>query len=228
MLNNIICEYAGRPVLESQRVLGGRLQRLASTLVGKPSVWLVFIVTLFSLPILRSIDSERDLSRLERPVLGVVRDFTLRDQNDSDFGTAELRGRIWVASFTAIACEPTCLQSQRMLTQMAELRHRTRNLGDAIRHVTFRVDPERDTGEPWRALSATYRARGGTWRFVSGSPDRVSDVLRDFPIAEGTSETRVALVDGNLQIRGYYDLADEAALPVLLRDIGLLISVGGP
>jgi protein SCO1/2 len=213
-------------MLVSQRALGARFQGLASTLAGKPIVWLVFIVTMFAWPILRSIHAERGLSR-DRPVLGRVRDFTLRDQNSGELGAVELRGRIWVASFTATDCEPTCVQSQRMMTRMAEIRHRTRNLGDAVRLVTFTVDPDRDTAARMFDLSARYRASRGTWRFISGSPARVRDVLRDFQITEGVPQTRVALIDGTLHIRGYYDLADEAALPVLLRDIGVLLSLEG-
>lgn len=210
----------------TQRVSGARVQVLAASLAGKPVFWLLFIVGMFCVPILRSIGAERGLPR-HRPVLGTVRDFTLGDQNGGELGMAELRGRLWVANFTSIECAPWCAQSERMMTKMDEVRHRTRNLGDAIRLVTFTVDPERDTAERMRELSASYRAGHGSWRFVSGPPSRVRDVLRDFRVTEGTPQTRFALVDGNMLIRGYYDLADEAALGLLLRDVGLLLSVDG-
>jgi protein SCO1 len=213
-------------MLASPRALGARLQMLASALAGKPIVWLVFIVAMFTWPILRSIRAEGGLPG-SRPVLGLVRDFTLRDQNGVELGAAELRGRLWVASFTAIECEPTCAETRRVMAKMDELRHRTRNLGDTIRLLTFTVEPDRDTAGRMSALSATYRASHGTWRFVSGPPPRVRDVLRDFQVTEGTPETRLALVDGNMLIRGYYDVADKAALALLLRDVGLLLSLGG-
>jgi protein SCO1/2 len=213
-------------MLLSRRALAARFQVLASALVGRPMFWLVFIVTMFSWPILRSIHAERALPG-HRPVLGRVRDFTLRDQNGGELGAAELHGRIWVASFTAIDCAPTCVQCQRVLTKMAEVRHRTRNLGDAIRLVTFTVVPERDTAERMFELSASYRSSRGAWRFVSGPPPLVSDVLRDFQVAAGVPQTRLALVDTNMRIRGYYDVLDEAAVGALLRDVSLLLSPGG-
>jgi protein SCO1/2 len=185
---------------------------------------------MFTWPILRSILAERDLPRnlpQNRPVIGSVRAFTLRDQNGDELGSAELRGRIWVASFTAVDCAPLCDQSRRVLARMAEVRHRTRNLGDAIRLVTFTVDPVRDTPERMLELSAAHRARSGVWRFVSGPPAQVSDLLRDFHIVERTPQTRLILVDGNMAIRGYYDADDEAAVGLLLRDVGLLLSLGG-
>jgi protein SCO1/2 len=194
-------------------------------MVDKPIFWMVFIAAIFTWPILRSIHAEHDLPR-HRPVLGLVRDFTLRDQSGGEFGAAELRGRLWVASFAASECEPWCAQSQQVMTRMGEVRHRTRNLGDAVRLVTFTVDSERDTPERMLELATAYRASRGNWRFVSGAPARVRGVLRDFQVAEGTPQTRSALVDGKMQIRGYYDLADEAALDLLLRDVGLLLSLG--
>ena len=112
------------------------------------------------------------------------------------------------------------------MTAMAEVRHRTRNLGDAIRLVTFTVDPDHDTPDHMRQLSATYRARSGVWRFVSGPAGQVRDVLHDFAIAEGTPQTRIVLVDTNMAIRGYYDADDEAAIGLLLRDVSLLLSLG--
>jgi protein SCO1/2 len=205
---------------------GARFQMLVSALAAKPIIWLVFVVTMFTWPILRSIQSERELPE-RRPVLGRVRDFTLRDQNGGALGTAELRGRIWVASFTATECEPACAEARHVLGKMEELRHRTRNLGDTIRLVTFSVDPDRDTAERMLELAATHRASRGPWRFVSGPRSPLREVLSDFHVAEGLPQTHLALVDGEMRIRGSYDLADDAALHVLLRDIGLLLSLGG-
>ena len=213
-------------MLVSRRARGARFQALASALVGKPIFWVAFIITMFTWPIVRSIHAQRALP-LNRPFLGLVRDFTLRDQNGGELGPAELRGRLWVASFTAVECEPTCAQTRRVMAKMGELRHRTRNLGDAIRLVTFTVDPEHDTAEAMLGLSATHRASHGTWRFVSGPPARVRDVLHDFQVVEGTPQARLALVDGDMRIRGYYDFADDDTLAHLLRDVSLLLSPRG-
>jgi protein SCO1/2 len=212
-------------MLVFQRALSAHIQRLASTLAGKPIFWLAFIVTMFTWPILRSIRAERGMLH-SRPVFGLVRDFTLRDQSGGELGATELRGRLWVASFTTAECEPTCIESRSALAKMAEVRHRTRNLGDAIRLVTFTVAPNRDAAAQLTELSAAYRASRGTWRFVSGPPARMEGVLRDFHISEGMPQRRLALVDGDMLIRGDYDLTDESALDALLRDVSLLLSIG--
>jgi hypothetical protein len=55
----------------------------------------------------------------------------------------------------------------------------------------------------------------------------VRSLLEDFRVAERTPQTRFVLVDPAMQIRGYYDLADDEAMNLLLRDIGLLLNRGG-
>ena len=209
------------------RALGGRLQRTASTLAGKPFFWLAFIVTLFTWPISRSLRAVRDLPREQRPVLGLVRDFTVREPSGGELDAAELHGRVWLASFSASDREPTHLESQRTLTRMAEVRHRTRNLGDAFRLVTFTVAPDRELSAEPSVLSADHRSRGGSWRFVSAERASMRDILHDFQVGDGARPGRVALVDGAMRIRGYYDLADEDGVDVLLRDVSRLLSLGG-
>jgi cytochrome oxidase Cu insertion factor (SCO1/SenC/PrrC family) len=205
---------------------GARLQALAAALAGRPLFWILSLAILFSWPIVRAIRAERALPE-KRPVVGAVRDFVLTDQNGDRFGAGELRGRVWVASFTAIQCAPMCGQASRMMKKASEIQHRTRNMGDAFRLVTLPADPERDTPARMSEYSTTYRASLRTWRFVSGPPAQVRSLLDDFGVAERTPQTRFVLVDPAMQIRGFYDLADDEALDLLLRDIGLLISRGG-
>jgi cytochrome oxidase Cu insertion factor (SCO1/SenC/PrrC family) len=207
-------------------VTSSRIQALAASLAGKPILWLAFIVVMFSWPVVRSIRAERDLSRPPAP-LGLVRDFTLRDPSGSELGAPELRGRLWLASFITGTREATDAPAPRVLTRMAEVRHRTRNLGDAFRLLTFTVGPEREAAAQALELSFTQRAAHGSWRFVSGPPAALRQVLRDFHVSESTPQTRVALVDGHMSIRGFYDLVDDAAVALLLRDVSRLLAPQG-
>jgi protein SCO1 len=203
---------------------GARLQALAAALAGRPLFWILSVAILFAWPIVRSIQAERALPR-RHPVVGHVRDFGLTDQNGDHFGPGELRGRVWVATFTAIQCAPMCAQTSRMMKLASEIQHRTRNVGDAFRLVTLTADPERDTPARMSDYSTSFRASRRTWRFVSGPPGQVRSLLEDFRVAERTPQTRVVLIDPAMQIRGFYDLADDEALDLLLRDIGLLINL---
>jgi protein SCO1 len=205
---------------------GARLQALAAALAGRPLFWILSVAVLFAWPIVGAIQADRALPQ-KRPVVGRVRDFVLTDQNGDRFGAGELRGRVWIASFTAIECAPMCAQTSRMMKKASEIQHRTRNMGDAFRLVTLTADPERDTPARMSHYSTAYRVSRRTWRFVSGPPDQVRSLLEDFQVAERTPQTRFVLVDPAMQIRGFYDLADDEALNLLLRDIGLLINRGG-
>lgn len=205
---------------------GARLQAVAAALAGRPLFWIFLVAILFAWPIVRAIHAERALPQ-KRPVVGHVRDFVLTDQNGERFGAGELRGRVWVASFTVIQCAPMCAQASRMMTKASEIQHRTRNMGDAFRLVTLTADPERDTPARMSDYSTAYRASRRTWRFVSGEPDQVRSLLVDFGVAERTPQTRFVLVDSAMQIRGLYDLADDEAMNLLLRDVGLLLNRGG-
>jgi cytochrome oxidase Cu insertion factor (SCO1/SenC/PrrC family) len=209
----------------SSRGPGARLQALAAALTGRPLFWILSVAILLAWPIVRAIQAERELPR-KRPVIGRVRDFALTDQNGDRFGAGELRGRVWVASFTAIQCAPMCAQASRMMKKASDIQHRTRNMGDAFRLVTLTADPEHDTPARMSAYSTAYRASRRTWRFVSGPAAQVRSLLEDFQVAERAPQTRFVLVDPAMQIRGYYDLADEEAVDLLLRDIGLLINRG--
>jgi cytochrome oxidase Cu insertion factor (SCO1/SenC/PrrC family) len=209
----------------AQRAIAHHVQSLAATLAAKPVFWLAFIGALFSWPILRAIDAEHQLPE-RQATLGVVRDFTLRDQAGAGLGTTELRGRVWLATFTTIGRETAGAPSPNAMLKLEEVRHRTRNLGDAFRLLTFTLDPDLDTTQHMRELSLTHRASHGSWRFVSGPPAGVREVLRDFRISEGSPHSFAALVDGNMAIRGHYDLARDDAVPLLLRDISLLVPPG--
>jgi len=98
-----------------------------------------------------------------------VPSFELTDQDGHAFGSAELQGRVWVASFLFTSCSQAC---PTLSGQLANLRRRTARHGDRFEVVSITVDPETDTPERLRA----YRARFGEpsqWTLLTGSPDDV-------------------------------------------------------
>lgn len=98
-------------------------------------------------------------------------DFSLIDQAGAAVDDDDLRGTVWVASFVFTHCTDVCPAiSGRMARLAAELR-REGVLGDAVRLVSFTVDPERDSPE---VLAAYARGFGGLppaeWAFLTGTP----------------------------------------------------------
>ena len=200
------------------RQSGGRwIARAAAS----PLVWVLAIAFMFSWPIVRSIRAAADLPD-RRPVIGTVPDFTLIDQNGEPVDAASLRGRVWIASFTASDCTHIC---PAMLDQMSKVQHRVRGLGQSIKLVTFTNDPRRDTPERFAALADKHRVSPRIWAFATGDPSQVEIALGAFGVA-AAPQTRFFLVDREMKIRGYYDLSDREAQDLLVRDAGLLVNRG--
>jgi protein SCO1/2 len=158
------------------------------------------------------------------PVLGTVPPFSLTERTGAPLGSEDLTGRVWVADFVFTRCPDVC---PALTARMARLQDRFGTGADAVRLVSFSVDPVHDTPEVLR----TYAERTGArpeWLFVTGPRDRVAALLRDgFKVAwadDGpttspiTHSDRFVLVDRRLGIRGYYHGSDQDDLERLARD----------
>lgn len=161
------------------------------------------------------------------PAYGAVPAFFLIDQQRETVTEASLRGRVWVADFIFTSCPGQCLLMTDRITSLQ------RALPDAgLRFVSFSVDPERDTPE---ALAAYAQRHGGDvrWRLLTGERGVIQRLSQDgFKLtasggADGIAHsTRLILVDGAGAIRGYYEVADPAAMARLRRDAARLLESG--
>jgi protein SCO1/2 len=164
------------------------------------------------------------------PVLGVVPPFTLTDQLGQPFSPAALGAVPFVADFVFTSCAEIC---PRMTEEMARLQTYIVNRGLPTRLVSISVDPERDTPERLRDYATRFHARPERWHFLTGKTQEVQDaVVRGFqqtmsrekdPTAQDgftiLHGTRFVLVDGKLQIRGFYDPGDAQAMARLRSDL---------
>jgi protein SCO1/2 len=191
--------------------------RAAST----PWTWIAIIGFMFAWPLVRSIQAASHLPP-QRPHLGEVPAFGLVDQRLEPLGAAELRGRVWIASFTYASCDAICPD---MVETMSRVQHRVRGLGQSIKLVTFSVQPRRDTPERFADYAAKHRASPRIWGFATGAPDQVGLVMEAFDVT-AAPQTRFFLVDRDMQIRGTYDMTDAASEDLLVRDAGLLVNRG--
>ena len=105
--------------------------------------------------------------------------------------------------------------------------------------VSFTVDPETDTPPILAKYADKYAADPNRWWFLTGSEKEIYDlIVNGFhlvaqdnsgqPLADGqfkvTHSTNLALVDGDGNVRGYYDggWAEYRGRADLLRDIKTL------
>jgi protein SCO1 len=176
---------------------------------------------------------ERGAQRL--PALGKVPAFSLLSSGGAALSQADLAGSIWVADFIFTHCPGLCpVLSGRMAKLQGALAHDGQ---DAVRLVSFTVDPANDTPPVLSTYAKALRADPQRWLFVTGERSALHTLIgQGFHLAvaergedentdgEGliTHSDRFVLVDRDLQIRGYYHGTEEDSLKQLQRDIATL------
>lgn len=146
------------------------------------------------------------------PELGTVPAFALTDQDGSPLGSAELRGRPWVAAFMFTRCPTICPRITRL---MRELQIEAKARGVKLRLVSFSVDPDNDTPPVLRAYAEKYGVDLSSWSFVTGDLRVVQKTAVDgfkMALESGPSSapesilhgSHLVLVDAELRLRGYY------------------------
>ena len=150
----------------------------------------------------------------ELPSLGALPAFALTDQDGKRLGSAELRGKVWVAAFMFTRCPTICPRITRRMREL-QVEAAARKLDVTL--VSFSVDPEHDTPEVLREYARKYQAEPASWRFLTGdlevvrktAVDGVKMALEgkadpnkpDYGILHGTY---LVLIDRELRLRGYY------------------------
>lgn len=164
------------------------------------------------------------------PVLGEVPGFRLVADDGSAFDASKLAGRPWLASFLFTSCPGPC---PRLVERLKAVRAEVP--AGRLAFVSFSVDPETDTP----AVLAEYKrargiAAGDAWTFVTGPPAEVLTLVKkgfltgvessSSPETEGAviHGTRVALVDAQRRIRGFYSTESDDDLARLRRDVEAL------
>jgi protein SCO1/2 len=212
---------------------GNRLHELVSRLVARPLFWLALLAIPAAWPLIWSLKTPVPP---KLPVLATLPTFRLTDQAGRPFGSKELEGRAWVASFIFTRCATIC---PNITAKMTRIQDRTRNLGSAFHLVSFSVDPEFDTPERLQAYARAHHASPRLWSFVTGPEGEVKDaVVNGLKVAMGREKgddgrydgifhgSHLVLVDQRGRVRGYYDSDDVDVVDRVTRDAGLLANRG--
>ena len=160
----------------------------------------------------------RPLLRIEPdspPVLRQLPEWRLVDQDGEAFGSADLAGEAYVASFVFTRCATVC---PRLTSEVSRLQRRYREEGvEGVRLVSFSVDPEHDTPTHLLGYAASRGLDLERWSFVTGAEEAMRSVVLDgfaLPMGERLDldgglvdvahTTRLVLVDRAGGIRGDY------------------------
>lgn len=176
---------------------------------------------------LLALKASRSAPRPALPDYGALPSFTLTNQDALAFGTDQLIGRVWIANFIFTRCPTICPVFTR---KMVQVQSNTSPGGDAVRLVSFSVDPDFDQPPILKAYAEKHRADPKRWTFLTGRPDDlkrvVIDGLKQAMGREGPADdlnsifhgTHFVLVDQSGHIRGYYRSEDDGVLERLSAD----------
>lgn len=112
------------------------------------------------------------------PVIGAAPRFTLRRESGKPFASDELRGKVAAVTFIYATCRDTC---PVLTSKMVALQRRLGpDFGRRVGFVAITVDPVVDTPEALRRYAEAHGADPAGWAFLTGTPEEISGVVRDF------------------------------------------------
>lgn len=157
---------------------------------------------------------------------GALPEFTLTERSGKTVQLADLRGKVWVASFTFTRCAGACGQIQETMARLQ---------GDlagerGFLQVSISVDPEHDTSELQREYAKSRGAQEERWWFLTGKRDQIYPLIQQGfkltvyqtegparkPGFEVEHTPKVAVVDRRGHVRGYFDgrQMDDTGAPI--------------
>src|SRR5437879_7865741 len=159
---------------------------------------------------------------------GTVPEFVLLNQDGKNFGSAQLRGKIWIADFIYTTCPGPCPMISSRMSELQKPLEKT-----DVHLVSFSVDPDKDTPQVLRSYAEKWQAEPGRWDFLTGLKSAIYKLSHDsfkLAVSDGSdaqgipfNRTRMVFVDRYGHIRGYYDAAEPETITKLVADTNHLL-----
>lgn len=164
------------------------------------------------------------------PVVKQLPDFELTERSGKTVRLADLKGRVWVADFFYAACPGPC---PMIAARLGKLQDDVLKMDNVVL-VSISTQPEKDTVEVLRQYAEKFHASPDRWLFLTGEKARIYALAnsgflltaveqpdsRDNPVMHST---KLALVDKNGNIRGFYNGETDESSPQILNDIRRLL-----
>jgi protein SCO1/2 len=162
---------------------------------------------------------------------GVISDFTLTEASDKPVTLADLRGKVWIASFIFTHCAGQC----PIMTHHLALAQRDLPAREDLKLVSISVDPDRDTPAVLTKYAEQHRADRSRWWFLTGDKGVIRRLAMEtfkLPVEDNPGRedepilhsSKFVLVDRTGAIRGYYDGLDVDTIQQLVRDTRRLLA----
>ena len=153
-----------------------------------------------------------------------VPDFSLIDKNGKPVTLADLKGQVWVANFFFTSCPAQCPAMNMRMGQI----QRALPDGAAAKLVSITVDPDNDSPEVLADYAKTFHAKDDRWLFLTGDKQAIIRLAKEgfkLPAGENPNDhsLRLALVDRDGRIRGYFNSTDEQSVAQLQEQLMALL-----
>lgn len=161
-----------------------------------------------------------------------VADFALIDQDGAPVDQSLFDGEVTVLAFFFTSCNGPCPAIARVMNDI-----QGRTTGTDLRLASISVDGGRDTPQVIASFAESYGASPDRWRFLTGDPDLVRELVREsigfelreqegvaVPTADGATmnnilhPTRLLLVGPERTLIGIYPFNDPAQIDALVAD----------
>jgi len=142
----------------------------------------------------------------------------VRESSAAPYTTVDpstVTGRVWVACWV-VPGEP---DADATLEALFKLQHRLRNMGDAVRLVTFSA--KASTPEVMQGLGHAHHYNPRAWLLVTGDDGELARLRESFGLLQPRSEPFLWLVDGKGHLRGAYQREN---LDPLVEDLSVLVN----
>jgi protein SCO1/2 len=201
----------------------------AKSSAGEKLLWALLSLAIAGLVAFAAAERIERARAPELQVLARLPEFRLVNRDGRQIGSAELAGKPFIADFVFTSCPGVCPVLSKRLGELArELPLEQVNL------VSFTVDPENDTPAALAAY-AEKLAAPPQWYFLTGEKAALYALIRGgFQLVVDDSKqaaasdpilhsNRFVLVDGDGQIRGYYNAFEPAEVDQLRLDLRRLL-----
>ncbi len=148
------------------------------------------------------------------PVMTEIPAFELIDQDGQPFGTAQLKGHPWVASFFFTSCVTVC---PKIMSAVKTLALSEDPLARELHLVTLTVDPATDTPDRLSTYAKDFQIDTSRWHLLTGTEDAIKSAVvgalkshmgtpytMDSGLIEIGHGAHLLLVDEQSRLRGVY------------------------
>ncbi len=157
-----------------------------------------------------------------------VSSFIFTNQQNKKISDAYVKNKVWVANYFFTHCTSICPK----MTNNLKLVQQVFSKDDAIKILSFTVDPERDSVQRLHEYATLYNVDGLKWQLLTGAKKDLYRFARnDLKIVATAGDgdpddfihsEKLVLMDRMQRIRGYYDGTEKTQVEQLIKDINRL------